>query len=268
MLKNKARKYFNTRIAREIIENLSIDEILHQSVALPQIKLITKKDSVVILETFWEEIDEELIRQAWIDSVLKYFIYFQNKTEENYALDQNELQKLIDSDRFMNDYNEEEEQEDESEFSYDEINDETLPALRNNTEMLAEYQSNNQPQHESMIVNAESIEVLMRIHFQYIMDFEKFYINKKINDKQKTLQRQQKAIRNLIALIQHREMQSRRNRRNTFQQNANVNQGQGFFLQNANVNQAQGFFQHTNMNQGQRFFQQNANMNQGQGFLQ
>ena len=199
---------------------------------------------------------------------MKYFIYFQHKTEDSYAIDQNEFQKLIDSNRFIKDYNEEEEQDDESEFSNDEINDETLPALRNNTEMLAEYQSNNQPLHESMIVNVESIEVLMRIYFQYIIDFEKFYINKKINDKQKTLQRQQKAIRILIAQCQHREMQSRRNRRNTFQQNANVNQGQGFFLQNANVNQAQGFFQHTNMNQGQRFFQQNANMNQGQGFLQ
>lgn len=201
-LKNKARKYYNARIAREIIENLSIEEVLHQSVALPQIKLISKKDAVVILETYWEEIDEELIRQAWIDSVLKYFIYNQHKTEENYALDQNELQKLIDSDRFINDYNEEEEQENESEFSYDEANDETLPAIRNNTEMLAEYQSNNESQHESMIVNAVTIEVLMRIHFQYIIDFEKFYIYKKINDKQKTLQRQQKAISNLIAQYQ------------------------------------------------------------------
>ena len=95
--------------------------------------------------------------------------------------------------------------------------------------MLAEHQSNNEPQHESMIVNEESIEVLMRIHFQYIVDFEKFYINWKINDKQKTLQRQQKAINNHIAQCQRREMRSRRNRRNNFQQFANMNQGQGFF---------------------------------------
>ena len=36
-----------------------------------------------------------------IFGVLKYFIYFQHKTEDSYALDQNEFQKLIDSNRFI-----------------------------------------------------------------------------------------------------------------------------------------------------------------------
>ena len=54
VLKNMARKFFNTHVARELVENLSIDEILHQSVALPQIKTVSK--------IFWKEVDENLLK--------------------------------------------------------------------------------------------------------------------------------------------------------------------------------------------------------------
>lgn len=48
-------------------------------VTLPQSKTITKRDAVVILETFWDEIDEELIKNTLIDSILKYFLFNQKE---------------------------------------------------------------------------------------------------------------------------------------------------------------------------------------------
>lgn len=81
-------KYFITGVARELINTLTIEEMLHQSVTIPASKTTTKRDAVVILETFWDEIDEEIVKNVWIDSILNHFLFNPYEAHEKYTLNQ------------------------------------------------------------------------------------------------------------------------------------------------------------------------------------
>lgn len=158
-----ARKYFNTCVAKDLIDTLKIEEMLYQSVTMPQCKKITKRDAVVILETFWDEIDEELVKNAWIDSILKYFLFNQYEAHEKYTLNQKKIQRLIDTDRFINDCQEEEFTENEFDDTNAE-NDKAQPDANEN-QQDAEIQQDVENQ---IIVTEESIENLMKTHYQYL----------------------------------------------------------------------------------------------------
>ena len=93
----------NTKIMYDLFKKYDLEEAILIA-PLEPFKCISKKEAMVVVEQNFEDLDEDLIHQTWVELILKYF-EIQN---DQYKLNTHEIDKLLNSGKFTDepkDYN-------------------------------------------------------------------------------------------------------------------------------------------------------------------
>ena len=80
-LKTKSRSFMNFRTASGLLDLFDPDKREFRG-ELPEPNPVDKKEATAILDMEWNDIDETQIKEAWYESIFKYFPSLEEEDEE------------------------------------------------------------------------------------------------------------------------------------------------------------------------------------------
>lgn len=84
----------------DLFKNYNLDEAILIA-PLEPFKCITKREAVVVVEQSFDDLDKDLIHQAWVESIHKYF----EVEKKQFKLNSQEIENLLNSGKFTDEPN-------------------------------------------------------------------------------------------------------------------------------------------------------------------